>query len=166
MPLPVNAIPPRTSPLHPPPHPGVLPCCPLRVLRITNRPRGTHCCHMCTSASAHPSSVAVKTDGECPSWWSLLPDVPPAKYRKTRRPSHPLGVWRSSHMCVMHPKIITFRDPGFAEPSLRQMLLLLLRNCHMCTSASAHPSSVAVKRDGQCPSWWSLLTKGTYGATS
>ena len=46
VPLLDNAIPPRTS-LLPPPPPGALPCCPLPLLRTTNRPRGTHCCHMC-----------------------------------------------------------------------------------------------------------------------
>ena len=43
VPLSDNAIPPRTSLLHPR---GALPFWPLPLLRTTNRPRGTHCCHM------------------------------------------------------------------------------------------------------------------------
>ena len=36
----------------------------------------------------------------------------------------PLSVWPSSHMCVMHPIIIIFWDPGLCRAQLRQMLLL------------------------------------------
>ena len=46
--LPDNGISPRNSLLNPPPPgTGALPCCPLLLLRTSNRPRGTHRCHMC-----------------------------------------------------------------------------------------------------------------------
>ena len=45
VPLPNNLISPRTSLLHP--APGTLTCCPLPLMRTTNRPRGTRYCHMC-----------------------------------------------------------------------------------------------------------------------
>ena len=93
-------------------------------------------------ASPQPSTVPAKKDGQYGSRWSLLPDMPPAKYRKTMRPLHLLSVWPSSHMCVMQPIIITFRDLGLCRaqpvPNATCTSSLLLARSSLCPLCLLH----------------------------
>ena len=93
--LPDNAIPPRTSlPQHrppPPPAPAHFPVAHATVADNQQTLRYSLLRHVhvalspgvAQSASPQPSTVPVKRDGQYRSRWSLLPDMPPAKYPKT-----------------------------------------------------------------------------------
>ena len=95
VPLRDNAIPPRTSLLHPPPprQTSLLPTATVadnqHTLRYSLLPH-VHVAlspGVAQSASPQPSAVSVKRDGQYRSRWSLLRDMPPAKYRKTMVPT-------------------------------------------------------------------------------
>ena len=88
VPLPNNVIPPSTSLLPPPRRTSLL-----RTGAIADNehtPRDSLLPHahvalspaVAQSASPLPSAVVIKRDGQYRSQWSLLPDMPPAKYGK------------------------------------------------------------------------------------
>ena len=91
LPLSHNALPPRSSLLHPPPHASLLPTAAYADNRHTHRYSLLPHAHVyiglspdvAPSAPPQPSTIPVKKDGRYRSQWSLLPDMPPAKYRKT-----------------------------------------------------------------------------------
>ena len=90
VPLPGNAIPPRTSLLPPPWRTSLLPNAATLDNRHTPRYSLLPHVHVASSlgatpsASLPPSTVPVNRDGQYGSRWSLLPDIPPAKYRSFR----------------------------------------------------------------------------------
>ena len=89
LPLSDNALPPRSSLLHPPPRTSLLPTAAYADNRHTPRYSLLPHAHVglspdvAPSAPPQPSTIPVKKDGQYRSRWSLLPDMPPAKYRKT-----------------------------------------------------------------------------------
>ena len=89
VPLSDNALPQRTSLLHPPWRTSVLPTAAGADNRHTSRYSLLPHVHVglspgvVPSASPQPSNVPVKRDGQYRSRWSLLPKMPTAKYRKT-----------------------------------------------------------------------------------
>ena len=90
VPLRGNAIHPRTSLLLPPPRrTSLLPTAAVADNHQTPRYSLLPHVHVALSpdvaqsASPQPSAVPVKRDGQYRSRWSLLRDMPPAKYRKT-----------------------------------------------------------------------------------
>ena len=89
LPLSDNALPPRSSLLHPPPRTSLLPTAAYADNRHTPRHSLLPHAHVglspdvAPSAPAQPSTIPVKKDCRYRSRWSLLPDMPPAKYGKT-----------------------------------------------------------------------------------
>ena len=89
LPLSDNALPVRSSLLHPPPRTSLLPTAAFADNRHTPRYSLLPHVHVglspdvALSASPQASTIPVKKDGWYRSRWSLLPDMPPAKYRKT-----------------------------------------------------------------------------------
>ena len=84
-----NALTQRTSLLHPPRRTSLLPTA--AIADNPHAPRYSPLPHVhvglspgvAPSVSPQPSIVPVKRDGQYRSRWSLLPDMPPAKHRKT-----------------------------------------------------------------------------------
>ena len=89
LPLSDNALPPRSSLLHPPPHTSLLPTAAYADNRHTPWHSLLPHAHVglspdvASSAPPQPCTIPVKKDGRYRSRCSLLPDMPPAKYRKT-----------------------------------------------------------------------------------
>ena len=91
LPLSDNALPVRSSLLHPPRRNSLLPTAAVADNRHTPGYSLLPHVHVRLSpgvapcASPQPSTIPVKRDGRYRSWWLLLLDMPPAKYRKTLR---------------------------------------------------------------------------------
>ena len=89
LPLSANALPPRSYLLHPPPRTSLLPTAAYADNRHTPRYSLLPHAHVglspdvAPSAPPQPASIPVKKDGRYRSRWSLLRDMPPAKYRQT-----------------------------------------------------------------------------------
>ena len=89
LPLSHHPLPVRSSLLHPPRRTSLLPTAAVADNRHT--PKYSLLPHVHVglspgvgpSTSPQPSTIPVKRDGRYRSVWSLLPDMPPAKYRKT-----------------------------------------------------------------------------------
>ena len=88
LPLSDNALPVRSSLLHPPPRTSLLPTAAFADNRHTPKYSLLPHVHVglspdvAPSTSPQPCTIPVKKDGRYRSRWSLLPDMPPAKYRK------------------------------------------------------------------------------------
>ena len=75
--------------MHPPPRTSLLPTAAYADNRHNPRYSLLPYAHVgwspdvAPSAPQQPSTIPVRKDGRYRSRWSLLPDMPPAKYRKT-----------------------------------------------------------------------------------
>ena len=141
-----NALPPRSSLLHSLPRTSLLPTAAYADNRHTPRYSLLPHAHVglspdvAPSSPPQPSTIPVKKDGRYRSRWSLLPDMPPAKYRKILRCIKWLVY--SPNGWYPPPTIISW-DPGLCSAQLAPNATFTPSQFFVCgTSLPLFPLSI------------------------